>query len=196
MKKSLVGLLITLLLIGITGTTALGYTLSSKLAVQADGKYHMDQPTLYTDLDGYSDNGIFISSDLLVDVRDNLKIGGGIGFSSLNRFHDIIPELKVGHIPLYFAARYEIPTENGHEFYLVGKLGYSFLLVDSDTKDDYDPTGGLYYELGGGLTFGEVFFVETTYSANWGSLKDKSFGNETSVKTSAVNLGIGVNLEL
>ncbi len=212
MKKLLVGLLITILLLGITGTTAYGcYTLSGKLAAQANSKYHIPNVNdldYASDLNGNIDNGIFISGDLLVDVKDNLKLGGGIGFSSLNRLQDLDDNsfLKLGHIPIYMTARYEIPLENGPQFYLIGKIGYSFLLaniesIDNIDIDNIDLKGGLYYEIGAGLTFREIFFVESTFSANWGSLTNNSSMRSTSartveVKTSAINLGFGVNLDL
>jgi len=78
-------------------------------------------------------------------------------------------------LPIYLSAKLRSnPTDPYKYGYIIGQLGYNFLMPDSEYSDAMDNTqGGLYYALGLGIVYNNVVF-ELLSSTNTGRSKIES----------------------
>ena len=96
---------------------------------------------------------------------------------------------KIGFIPLYGVARYQIPINSGVKPELIGQVGYNFITADNEYKAGATLNGGIYWGLGGGLVI-DRFVGQLLFKTNYGTWK---YRNDTgSIINTEINLSAGV----
>lgn len=176
MKKIILGLLIVSLLIfsGSAMAQNKGYfqgQIGLDIFGELDVEYSGDQDV---------DPGVSFIGEYKVPM-DNSQwtFGGGITYQ-IERSEDAdIGASDFNYTSFYGLAQYDV---SNNPLYFVGKLGYNTFSVDIPveiinnyygTNISYDESGGMFYGIGAGYTFGEEenYVFEFLYSVNSGEIE-------------------------
>lgn len=95
-------------------------------------------------------------------------------------------------LPIYLSAKLRSnPTDPYKYGYVIGQLGYNFLMPDSEYSDAMDNTqGGLYYALGLGIVYNNVVF-ELLSSTNTGKSKIESTNANVDIEYLKYTFSVG-----
>lgn len=141
--------------------------------------------------------GVSFGADFLYAFIPNLEFGVGIEYQFPRQ-----QTLYIGNFhfsPLYAVTRipFSLP---GIEIYGIGKVGYNFFFGDTDYFGFYSPSGGFFFQVGGGIGITAATFellrayyfpmIQALYTSNSGSA---SYSTSTiDVRYSCLSIYIGL----
>ncbi len=141
--------------------------------------------------------GFSFGADLLYALHDYFEFGIGIEYqisrSQVKYQGDFNFAPLYGVIRIPFSLKYVTP-------YLLSRIGYGFFFGDVNYTGTFGQlTGGFYYAVGGGIEFlrfkllgkDNYLFLESTYSANYGSIKDDYFNYTADVRYGKIDIFFG-----
>ena len=144
---------------------------------KTDGQYMIDYFSYTATTAEDVNDGVSLSVEQVIYANNNYGLGGGIAYQIERELKDY--EGKFNFIPIYGLAKLRTVPRDIYQpsFYLTGQLGYNILEGDRDYKGkDGVLDGGLYYGIGGGLSFKNGFLFELLYSVNNGSYEAQGVG--------------------
>ncbi len=139
---------------------------------------------------GDADMGFGIGGELTVPYSERFVLGGGAVYQ-LPRGIDEEgwEDWEFNFLPIYGLAKIIIPADNLNIFLAVN-IGYGIGFLDA--PGDIEMDGGLYYGFGGGIEFGNGFFIELLYTVNEGTLSSDDFDIEADAEYSKVSIFVGM----
>ena len=143
----------------------------------------------------------FGAGEIGVEYRNEVMPGLEVGAGTAYQFHKDVKDggKEFDSVPLYATAKYSFDTQTTFKPYVKADLGYSFNTKNKDFENaaglmgvDAKTKNGLYYGVGGGVSFNNVN-VELMYKENKGKyeVKSSSFDVNQDVTYKRVTLGVG-----
>lgn len=178
MRKGLITLILSLVLVAFSaGSVLAGIVVKVGPDVAGELDAHISPYSITYDVK----TGITIGGEYILDSDKDLTFGAGFEYQLTREteFKD-----KFNFIPVYALARYQFDA-----FYMTVKAGYNLLQFEN-LPEEAETTGGLFYGIGGGMTF-DKFQVELLYSVNNGEIGTKTGINIMDIKYSKISLSVG-----
>ncbi len=120
------------------------------------------------------------------------SLGWGIQFVPKRKL-DIENEGSFGFVPLYLCTLINLSESDAIKPGISLNIGYNITHYgDYNIGDKVDLEGGMYFGIGGRLTFGDFIFLEGMYRNFGGSLKHKS--TEIGMEYSTFSVGFGFSM--
>ena len=196
MKKTLIGLFLVL---G-TASFASAGKIEAKGGIDLGGKYHYGSD--YKDQKSKNSSGE-IGAEYRYEVTPGLELGGGAAFQFHKDLKDKVNgqnEKNFNSVPIYGTAKYTFDTPTVVKPYIKGDLGYSINSGNHDygSLGSFKAKDGLYYGVGGGVTFNNVN-VELMYKENQGKYEYEGplgVSSKYDANYRRVSLCVGYNFNL
>jgi hypothetical protein len=166
MRKVLLSLIVSVLLLVLAANSVLAGGVI-KFGVELPGSVEISaKATGYAEEKDKQDTemGFSVAGEYFFDLNENLAVGAGAEYQLRRKVKDA--EKGFNYIPIYALGRYQIDST----FYLTGKIGYN-LFQPEDFPEEIKIKGGLFFGLGGGAVFQEVWQIEVLYAINNGGFK-------------------------
>lgn len=96
---------------------------------------------------------------------------------------------KMGFVPIYGVARYQIPVAGGVKPEVIGQMGYNLLKADDDYTSGADLSGGVYWGIGAGAVSGS-YVGQFMFKANYAKLDYQ--GDTGKIINTQINLSAGI----
>jgi len=119
-----------------------------------------------------TNKGFNISVEKLYYFNNLISLGSGIS----GRFPIKLKtgQSKLNSIPLYFSCYFTNYVDSSVNFFMVSRLGYSYLMGNDSIKDGYNLNGGLYYAIGSGIIYAQTLLLEVSYNVHKGNMKNNN----------------------
>lgn len=135
--------------------------------------------------------GISLTTEYKLPLKETQwTMGAGINYQVDRGFDVEDSNEKFNFTNIYGLTQYDI---NNTPVYLVGKLGYGIFSLDPKPETS-EISGGLYYGLGTGMTFGEddQYVIEGLYSVNNGKEDSDSLTETAEFEYSTFQISAGM----
>ena len=125
-------------------------TVRALLPIDFGGTYRVSYSGGSTNTD--TNMGLGLGAEAMVGVMSRMKVGVGLQYL-INR-GNVDDDRTFGFVPVYGLVTYDFNLR-AFDPYLIGRIGYNFHKGNDDytNKGDSDLKGGLYFDLGGGVSF-------------------------------------------
>ncbi|MBN1622010.1 MAG: hypothetical protein JW871_05415 [Endomicrobiales bacterium] len=170
-----------------------------KLCLDFNGNFDTEVFGITVNSDASS--GMGLGLELLSGTKEDVMFGAGFEYQVMRKITSIAgvdvsdQDMKFGFLPFYGTLRFNVNTQkNDLTPFFRFNLGYNAFSANSAFKGGSSLTGGLYYALGGGVTFKNNVNLELLYSVCNG--KEKAYGITADEKYSKLGVTIGVLIDI